>query len=85
MAQYGIALNREVFLVQVAELRGKVSTLQMALEMNVRQQFELLGTSEENRPDPILLERLKQCCLVVDALGYKVGQLIELFISLFLP
>jgi len=39
--------------------------------MNVMREFELLGTGEEST-NPLLLERLKSCCLVTDALGYKV-------------
>lgn len=57
---------------KVAELAGRVSTLQRSLQMNVMREFELLGTGEEST-NPLLLERLKACCLVTDALGYKVG------------
>ncbi len=56
---------------KVAELGGRVSTLQKSLQMNVMREFELLGTGEEST-NPLLLERLKACCLVTDALGYKV-------------
>ncbi|DBA83910.1 hypothetical protein WJX77_004419 [Trebouxia sp. C0004] len=55
---------------KVAELGGQVSTLQKSLQMNVMREFELLGTGEEST-NPLLLERLKACCLVTDALGYK--------------
>ena len=58
--------------MQVAELSGRLSTLQMSLQMNVQREFELLGTSED-KANVLLLERLKSCCMVVDALGYKVG------------
>ena len=57
---------------KVAELAGRVATLQRSLQMNVMREFELLGTGEEST-NPLLLERLKACCLVTDALGYKVG------------
>ena len=57
---------------KVAELGGRVSTLQKSLQINVMREFELLGTGEEST-NPLLLERLKACCLVTDALGYKVG------------
>lgn len=57
---------------KVAELGGRVSTLQKSLQMNVMREFELLGTGEEST-NPLLLERLKACCLVTDALGYKVS------------
>ena len=49
-----------------------MGTLQKALAANVMREFELLGTSED-KPNPMLLERLRSCCLVVDALGYKVA------------
>ncbi|KAL3139007.1 hypothetical protein ABBQ32_005811 [Trebouxia sp. C0010 RCD-2024] len=55
---------------KVAELAGRVATLQRSLHMNVMREFELLGTGEEST-NPLLLERLKACCLVTDALGYK--------------
>lgn len=34
-------------------------------------EFELLGMGEE-APNMLLLERLRSCCMVVDALGAKV-------------
>lgn len=55
---------------KVAELGGRVSTLQKSLQINVMREFELLGTGEDSQ-NPLLLERLKACCLVTDALGYK--------------
>lgn len=61
-----------VSIPKVAELSGRVGTLQKALAANVMREFELLGTSED-KPNPMLLERLRSCCLVVDALGYKVA------------
>ena len=40
-------------------------------------EFELLGTSED-KPNPLLLDRLKACAAVVDALGYKArNELVE--------
>lgn len=62
---------------KVAELAGRVSTLQRSLQMNVMREFELLGTGEEST-NPLLLERLKACCLVTDALGYKVGVFVNI-------
>lgn len=35
-------------------------------------EFELLGVGEEAPSNPLLLERLRSCCLVMDALGPKV-------------
>ncbi|KAK9815375.1 hypothetical protein WJX72_002419 [[Myrmecia] bisecta] len=58
---------------KVAELGGRLSTLQKSLQMNVMREFELLGTSEE-KPNPLLLDRLRACCLVTDALGYKARE-----------
>lgn len=55
---------------KVAELGGRVSSLQKSLQMNVMREFELLGTGEDST-NPLLLDRLKACCLVTDALGYK--------------
>ena len=34
-------------------------------------EFELLGANED-KPNPLLLERLRSCSQVVNALGYKV-------------
>ena len=39
-------------------------------QANAMREFELLGTGED-KPNPLLLERLKACAAVVDALGYK--------------
>lgn len=59
---------------KVAELGGRLSTLQKSLQINVMREFELLGTGEDSQ-NPLLLERLKACCLVTDALGYKVSSI----------
>ena len=56
---------------QVAELSGRVSALQMSLQLSAMREFELLGTGED-KPNPLLLERLRACCLVIDVLGFKV-------------
>ena len=56
---------------KVAELSGRLSALQKSLQMNVQREFELLGVGEDN-PNPLLLDRLRACCLVVDALGFSV-------------
>lgn len=53
----------------MAEIKGRLSTLERSLHINVLREFELLG---EEAPSPLLLERLKSCCLVVEALGYQV-------------
>ncbi len=39
-------------------------------QANAMREFELLGTGED-KPNPLLLERLKACAAVIDALGYK--------------
>lgn len=44
--------------------------LEKSLQINTLREFELLG---EETPSPLLLERLRSCCLVVEALGYQVG------------
>ena len=46
--------------------------LQASLKTACMREFELLGVGEE-APSPQLLARLHDCCLVVDALGFKVG------------
>jgi hypothetical protein len=56
---------------QVAELSSRVSALQMSLQLSAMREFELLGTGED-KPNPLLLERLRACCLVIDVLGFKV-------------
>ena len=55
---------------QVAELSGRVAALQMSLQLSAMREFELLGTGED-KPNPLLLERLRACCLVIDVLGFK--------------
>ena len=56
----------------MAELSGRVSALQMSLQLSAMREFELLGTGED-KPNPLLLERLRSCCLVIDVLGFKVS------------
>lgn len=58
----------------MAELGGRLIGLQQSLQMNVMREFELLGVGEDSASNPLLLERLKACCQVTDALGYKVRQ-----------
>lgn len=58
---------------QVAEIKGRLSTLERSLHINVLREFELLG---EEAPSPLLLDRLKSCCLVVEALGYQVRDMV---------
>eukprot|EP00887_Chlorella_sp_A99_P007688 scaffold20.g7688.t1 len=53
---------------KVAELKGRLAALEKSLHINVLREFELLG---EEAPSPLLLERLRSCCLVVEALGYQ--------------
>ena len=67
---------------KVAELGGRVSSLQKSLQMNVMREFELLGTGEDST-NPLLLDRLKACCLVTDALGYKVCAVSAFLLDLF--
>ena len=57
---------------QVAELSGRVAALQMSLQLSAMREFELLGTGED-KPNPLLLERLRACCLVIDVLGFKAS------------
>ena len=57
---------------QVAELSGRVAALQMSLQLSAMREFELLGTGED-KPNPLLLERLRACCLVIDILGFKAN------------
>lgn len=50
-------------------------------------EFELLGPNED-KPNPLLLERLRACCQVINALGYKVQQYtqtVKISRLLFLP
>lgn len=58
---------------QIAELGGRLRGLQSSLQYNVMREFELLGMGEE-APNMLLLERLRSCCMVVNALGSKVPQ-----------
>ncbi len=55
----------------MAELSGRVAALQMSLQLSAMREFELLGAGED-RANPLLLDRLRACCLVVDVLGPKV-------------
>ena len=54
----------------MAELSGRVAALQMSLQLSAMREFELLGTGED-KPNPLLLDRLRACCLVIDVLGFK--------------
>lgn len=56
---------------QVAEVGGRLRGLQSSLQHNVMREFELLGMGDE-APNMLLLDRLRSCCMVVDALGAKV-------------
>jgi hypothetical protein len=47
-----------------------VAALQTSLQLAAMREFELLGVGEE-RANPLLLDRLRACCLVVDVLGPK--------------
>lgn len=53
---------------KVAELKGRLTALERSLQINTLREFELLG---EEPPSPLLLERLRSCCMVVEALGYQ--------------
>ena len=55
----------------MAELGGRVGALQTSLQLAAMREFELLGVGED-RANPLLLDRLRACCLVVDVLGPKV-------------
>ncbi|KAL4452083.1 hypothetical protein ABPG75_007745 [Micractinium tetrahymenae] len=57
-----------VHIPKVAELKGRLMALEKTLQINTLREFELLG---EEAPSPLLLERLRSCCLVVEALGYQ--------------
>ena len=59
-----------VHIPKVAELKGRLTALERSLQINTMREFELLG---EETPSPLLLERLRSCCMVVEALGYQVG------------
>ena len=58
-----------VHIPKVAELKARLQALERSLQINTLREFELLG---EEPPSPLLLERLRSCCLVVEALGYQV-------------
>ena len=51
-----------------------MAALQMSLQLSAMREFELLGTGED-KPNPLLLERLRACCLVIDVLGFKARAL----------
>lgn len=55
----------------MAELGGRVAALQTSLQLAAMREFELLGVGED-RANPLLLDRLRACCLVVDVLGAQV-------------
>ncbi|EFN54878.1 hypothetical protein CHLNCDRAFT_23940 [Chlorella variabilis] len=57
-----------VHIPKVAELKGRLTALERSLQINTMREFELLG---EETPSPLLLERLRSCCMVVEALGYQ--------------
>lgn len=40
-------------------------------QANAMREFELLGSNDDS-PNPLLLDRLRACTAVIDALGYKV-------------
>lgn len=58
-----------VHIPKVGEIKGRLTQLERSLHVNVLREFELLG---EEAPSPLLLDRLRSCCLVVEALGYQV-------------
>jgi len=47
-----------------------VAALQTSLQLAAMREFELLGVGDD-RANPLLLDRLRACCLVVDVLGPK--------------
>ena len=53
---------------KIAELRGRFAALESSLRISVLREFDLLG---EEIPGIPVLERLKNCCAAVDALGYS--------------
>lgn len=63
-----------VAIPKVAELSARVSTLQRSVQANAMREFELLGANED-KPNPLLLDRLRACCAVIDALGPKARSL----------
>ena len=54
----------------------------LALQIGASREFELLGMSEE-APSPAVLERLKACCNLIDALGPKVCKFFALLLRPF--
>ncbi|KAK9820837.1 hypothetical protein WJX81_002519 [Elliptochloris bilobata] len=58
---------------KVAELGGRVAALQTSLQLAAMREFELLGVGED-RANPLLLDRLRACCMVVDVLGPKARE-----------
>lgn len=67
-----LAANFEEYssIPKIAELRGRVAALQASLKTACVREFDLLDVGEE-APSPQLLARLHDCCLVIDALGFK--------------
>lgn len=59
-----------VAIPKVAELSTRVTALQRTVQVNAMQEFELLGSNDDN-PSTLLLDRLRACTAVIDALGYK--------------
>lgn len=51
--------------------------LQASLKTACVREFDLLDVGEE-APSPQLLARLHDCCLVIDALGFKVASALAL-------
>ena len=49
------------------------------VQIGAAREFELLGTGEEV-PPPAVLDRLKACCALTDALGPKVRLVLHLLI-----
>ena len=50
----------------------RLAHVRLDLQIGAGREFELLGMSEE-APSPAVLERLKACCNLIDALGPKVS------------
>jgi vacuolar protein sorting-associated protein 53 len=51
---------------RIAEMRGRVATLEQSLRSAALREFELLG---EDQPAPALVDRLRDCAVLADALG----------------
>ncbi|KAK9786068.1 hypothetical protein WJX73_001616 [Symbiochloris irregularis] len=70
-----LATNFEEYssIPKIAELRGRVAALQASLKTACMREFELLGVGDE-APSPQLLATLHDCCLVIDALGFKARE-----------